>query len=190
MTEPELRILAINKVRECKLIAENKLKITLPKITVSFDLHVPERAGEAGIGWYKGKPVNASMRLNPKFLVSHTAYTIEQTIPHEMSHLVADFYYRRRCMHGWQWKHVAETIYNIPPNEFHTMDAQGWTVTCSYCNHAHHCMSNAQKIGIQNYPQNYVCAYCKNFFNGTEKICLTRDYERSIKGSDNKSPAP
>jgi len=127
MTLDELKNAANDKVVECYVKAEEHYGRSFDLPTVRFDL----RGMAAGIAGSK------RIRLNPTFLQNHPEDMLEQTIPHEVAHLLCDVMYpRERIGHGYRWKRVMRECFKLNPDRCHAYDVahlHDFTYACVTC---------------------------------------------------------
>lgn len=110
--------------------------------------------------------------LNPVLFRQNKKDFIEDTIPHEVAHLVAFMVYRDNG-HGAGWKHVMRSDFGIPPTRCHNYDVsnvkQKYTVrkalyTCE-------CKDLTHKLSLQKHRSktNFLCKRCRQpiKFTGT-----------------------
>jgi SprT protein len=82
--------------------AEDHFEIAIPLQEIRYDL----KGKAAGMAIFprKGRPY---IRYNPLMLSNHPEAFLSQTLPHEVSHLVARFLYGSRIRpHGAEWKAI------------------------------------------------------------------------------------
>lgn len=94
--------------------------IPVPKVV--YDLKL---GGVAGMAVTVGRRVGSIeqwIRINPDLMQRYPVRMIQQTIPHEVAHLVVDWYrpHAREPDHGPAWMAVM-VYFGRPPAAFHTM---------------------------------------------------------------------
>lgn len=90
----------IQQIDHFKTIAEKELGIKLPKISVDFDLHDSETMGYAC-------DTTITLNLNHKCHKDNNQL-LNDTIPHEVAHVVCNIYPQFGCDHDEGWKNVCK----------------------------------------------------------------------------------
>lgn len=106
--------LLVSETYKCVDVANKKLGILYPYPKVQFDLK-GTTAGEA-------YSVSNRIRYNLGIAISNWNDFIGTTVPHEVAHLVADFYFKYRCNHGPDWQYVMKEVYGLEPIRCHKYD--------------------------------------------------------------------
>lgn len=103
--------------------------------------------------------------INPFLLLENEADFIQQTIPHECCHLLADRFHNASCHHDRRWKKVM-LDFGLPPKRCHNYDLKEvkvkrrkkiWTFVCD-------CKTwklNTRKKNIALNPKTVKGYYCK-----------------------------
>jgi SprT protein len=101
-----------DKVLECCLLLQEKLSVTLELPTIIFR----QLGRRAGCATYSKNKIE----LNSDFFNNgHADDMINQTLPHEIAHLVASVKYGEMGRgHGYWWKHVMGLL-GLTPNRCH-----------------------------------------------------------------------
>lgn len=95
--------------------ASAKLGKPIPPPTVSFDLR-GRTAGQAFLA-------KNHIRLNAVLLAENIVDFMEDTIPHELAHLLTHRVYGRRASaHGPEWQHMMRDVFNVAPSRCHRLD--------------------------------------------------------------------
>jgi len=119
----------IQQVEHFRTIAEEKLGISLPEISVDFDLYDSETMGQA---------VNTTITLNLDHKCHQDAnQLLNDTIPHEVAHVVCNVYPQFGCDHDEGWKNVCKlfgimgnaTIVEINDRGVHGSRKRGYVYT-------------------------------------------------------------
>ena len=174
---PELRQLVIDKVKQCKHMATDQLKIDIPPMPVRFDI-TGTVAGYASTNIYTKE---CWIRLNPEYIVKHTYDMLNRTIPHEMAHIVANLYYGVYCHHDYRWQTIMIQVYGInDPTRCHSYEKpesarkmKRFRFSCSYCSITNRISTRFfNKILRSGGITRYKCAKCRMAFTGSEKIIL------------------
>ena len=150
MIAPELKKKVIDKVIECKHLADDRLikdykvvpRFSEIPIIIKFDLK-GSRAGEANAMSFN-PPFRPWMRLNEWYLNEYPKDMINTTVPHEMAHIVADIHFGRNCHHGYYWRLIMQKVYDLPPIRTHrfgpsitTRKFQYYLLYCPNCGFRH-----------------------------------------------------
>ena len=123
--------------------------------------------------------------LNEYFLETETEDMLNNTIPHELAHIVTDkFYPYARQAHGPEFKLVMETIFETMPTRCHSYDlkqlkdtgiirtrkkvARPYLYKCG-CDKPHNLTANIHKK-IQNYFQKRICRTCNELIIYVGKV--------------------
>lgn len=185
MTEYEKqKLLWVSK--ELKLRIENVVLDCLDKAQARFGVNkvkcIPQiRYNTTGTSggkacWNYGKPY---IDINPILLNENVERVVEQTVPHEVAHIVVYEVYgeaarmrsyngrREVAPHGWEWQQVMR-LFGKEPDRCHEMDVSsikklknGGREFHYKCNCMTHTMSIVKhnRISIKGY--NYFCRRCK-----------------------------
>ncbi len=100
------------KVKECIAIAEQHYKITLPNVTVKFDLR-GKASGQASYAKSWGGTARYELRFNREHIaLGGTTYKnlYEDTVPHEVAHFVCFAFPQLGRAHNYGWKAVCLTL--------------------------------------------------------------------------------
>ena len=93
--------------------------ITRP--TLRFDLKHSEIAGMAVTDYRNPRQLKQWVRIHPDLMQRYPVRMIQQTVPHEIAHLVVDWYLPRGTEpHGPEWMMVM-VYFGRPPRPFHDM---------------------------------------------------------------------
>lgn len=101
------------------------LDVPLPRPRILFDLKGPI-AGMAVTVRESPRRREQWIRINPELLGRYPVRMIQQTVPHEMAHLVVDWYLPRASSdpHGPEWMAVM-VVFGRPPLAYHDMRGPG-----------------------------------------------------------------
>lgn len=98
-------------------------RLRLPEPEVRFDLR-GQGAGQARIQPRGSRRRPDIIRLNPALLAGHPREMLEETVPHEIAHLVvARRHGRRVAPHGPEWRAVMAD-FGVPARACHTLPAE------------------------------------------------------------------
>lgn len=101
------------------LRASGRPPIARPKLC--FDLEGSRIAGMAVTRYRSARALEQWLRLHPDLLQRYPVRMIQQTVPHEIAHLVVDWYLpRRTAPHGPEWMMVM-VCFGRPPQPYHDM---------------------------------------------------------------------
>lgn len=97
--------------------------LRLPEPRIRFDLK-GLGAGQAQTQPWRWRRHPDVIRLNPELLQRHPQEMLEETIPHEVAHLVVSRRFGRRAApHGPEWREVM-AAFGVPARPCHTMPAE------------------------------------------------------------------
>ena len=118
-TPEEIMRLAIKTVRAAEQRARDFYAIRLPGAVIDFSLR-GRCAGQARVE----RGGATLLRLNLTLLKENLADFLEQTIPHEVAHLVVNWQSRQKSKrprpHGSEWQLVMQNCYGLQPARCHT----------------------------------------------------------------------
>lgn len=97
-------------------------KPPMPRPTVAFDLR-GRAAGEASMKQTASGLVLRHLRINADLLQKNTAEVVEQTVPHEVAHLLTWHYFGKVDPHGDEWARVMRSL-GREPNRLHSMEVE------------------------------------------------------------------
>ena len=175
---PQLRQLVIDKVKQCKAMAVDQLKLDMPPIQVKFDL----KGLTSGQALVNLATKEAWIRFNPEFVAKNTYDMINTTIPHEMAHIVANLYYGAYVGHDIRWIHIMKSVYGFlnverchnyeRPDNARKM--KRYSITCIRCLKTSRMNARTfnKVIRMGQGASVLKCPYCGNRLNGGEKIIL------------------
>jgi SprT protein len=133
--------------------------IRLPEPEVRFDLH--GKAAGMAVFYAKRKQV---IRYNQRMLAENGLAFIEQTVPHEVAHLVARVIYGNRIRpHGKEWRAVMK-LFNAEPVRCHNFSTpQGNRRRMRYF--AYRCACSAHQLSAIRHNRTlagatYLCRRC------------------------------
>ncbi|AGA89539.1 hypothetical protein Thimo_0700 [Thioflavicoccus mobilis 8321] len=127
-----LRHEAIEQSRRLLQLAERHYRRTMPTPEIRFDLR-GQAAGQARIA-----PTGTQIRYNRQLLHDNPTEFLNQTIPHEVAHLVAYRVFGRRIRpHGREWQAVM-AFFGAPAQRCHRFAVKRGTGR-QLARHAYHC---------------------------------------------------
>lgn len=117
----EVKRQCVEKVKFYVDLAKRKLAVDIPYPRVKFDLN--NTVG--GMAVYRPIDMaNAVVRLNPTLLYENVEHFLEQTVGHEVGHLVTGFQTKGDAKpHGKEWQRVMWT-FGLPATRCHNYDTQ------------------------------------------------------------------
>jgi len=86
------------------------------------------RGTAAGIAYSRINMVN----FNPGIAEENLEHFLKQTVPHEVAHLVANYYYCMNCGHNHKWKYIMRMVYGLEPKRCHNYDVKNHVVRKTY----------------------------------------------------------
>ncbi len=100
--------------------ASKHFRRPFPLPDIQFNL----RGETAGQAW----PDQNLIRLNPVLLRENRDHFIQQTVAHEVAHLIAPAVFGDKIRpHGKEWKYVMEEVYKLPAERCHSYDIRSTT---------------------------------------------------------------
>ena len=109
--------LAIDRTRHLLRVAQDWLGVEMPATEIRFDL----RGTAAGEARLLGSS-SAVIRYNPTLLARHPESLIEETVAHEVAHLVAFKRFGTRIRpHGREWQAIMRR-FGVAPRRCHSHD--------------------------------------------------------------------
>lgn len=110
---PTMPELLRQRVEACYVQAEAFFKRTFPRPQVSFKL----RGQKAGVAHLHEN----LLRFNPQLYLENQADFLQQTVPHEVAHLVAHQLFGEGIQaHGQEWQLIMQGVYELPPKRCHS----------------------------------------------------------------------
>ena len=116
--KPEVKAIAVKKVKECLRYASKKIKKDLPYKDVKFF----NRSTDAG---YVIASEGNCVYLNYDLFRKNKKRFLDEIIPHEVAHLVAEALSPRETPHGGTWKIIMSSVFGLKPERCHSMDTDG-----------------------------------------------------------------
>ncbi len=74
-------------------------------------------------GW--AFPSSNKIRWNLQIAEKNQEAFFKDTIFHEVSHLIATWYYGCRCGHNREWRAIMRDVFNVEPKRCHNMNVEG-----------------------------------------------------------------
>ena len=107
----------VSETRRWVDLANKKMNILFPYPRVKTDL----RGTTAGLAY----SMYNLIRYNAALAKDNEEAFFARTVPHEVAHLVADFYFGERCNHGPKWKYVMNQVFGLEATRCHSYDVSG-----------------------------------------------------------------
>lgn len=111
-----LKILVQRRLKACLTLAEQHFQRHFPLPQVSYQV----KGLKAGVAYLQLWQI----RFNPLLLLENTTTFIEQTVPHELAHLIVYACYGDVRPHGKEWQFVMEQIFNVEAQIYHQFDVK------------------------------------------------------------------
>lgn len=153
---------AVNdKIELCYQQAERQLKRQFPRPDISFK-QTGKSAGSARLQLNQ-------LRFNMILLQENQQHFIQQTVPHEVAHLLVYQLYGRTKPHGKEWQNIMMGIFHLPAQTTHSYDVssvkgQTFNYQCQ-CNQ--HQLTVRRHNKIQRDNAQYLCRRCKQTLSYT-----------------------
>lgn len=108
-----------DKIDYCVALANERFNLSFPAPIATFNLH----GLVAGQARYYSTHSKCEIRINPDYLRAHTPDMIEDTVPHEVAHLIAFAVHGKNIKsHGYEWQDIAIFL-GCTGNRCHSYDA-------------------------------------------------------------------
>jgi SprT protein len=158
--EQTLRNRVKERLEDIYLLAQTIYHRNFPLPELVFEL----KGKTAGYAHYRENKIN----LNSEALAKHTDETINETLPHEIAHLLAFQIYGieriRHNPHGLEWRQVARRI-GCNGDRCHSMDLTPAKKTRKFqynCNQGHKFTLGLNlHRKVEEGRQNRICTYCR-----------------------------
>lgn len=150
-----INIQIIRKLKSGLDIAEQHFKRPFSLPTLDYSL----RGTKAGIAYLQQNHI----KFNRALLLENTPTFIQQTVPHELAHLIVYQAFGQVKPHGKEWKFVMNELFQLPADTYHQFDVtnvQGKTVTYQCHCQLHH-LSLRRHNKILRESAVYFCRKCK-----------------------------
>lgn len=156
------------RVEECYRQAEAFFKRSFPRPQVSLRL----RGQKAGVAHLQEN----LLRFNALLYRENTEHFLQQTVAHEVAHLVAHQLFGLRIRpHGEEWQQIMRSVYRLPPDRCHQYAVPRRRVT----HYLYRCQCpdglfpfSAQRHGLVAKGRRYLCRRCKATlrFTGEQRV--------------------
>lgn len=153
-----LEKLILSETKKYIDIANKTLSIKLPYPEVEFSL----RGTTAGLAYSFQNKLNFNLSIAKE----NKKEFLDQTVPHEVAHIVADNFFKRRCHHDASWRGIMLNVYGKAPERCHSYEVEHLKArkTKKFLYHCS-CPSNV-KVGLKVHSnissgkKNYRCVRC------------------------------
>lgn len=105
-SQEELKSKLIHYTNEWIQFANRKLNKTIPPPKVEFKVRGTTAGWANSTEWH----INYNLGLAKDNFIDF----MDQTVPHEVAHLVADYYFCKKCKHGKEWKQIMKLFGKTP----------------------------------------------------------------------------
>ncbi|WP_267397976.1 SprT family zinc-dependent metalloprotease [Pseudomonas sp. GM_Psu_2] len=154
------------RVEDCYRQAEAFFKRRFPRPEVSLALR-GQRAGVAHL-------TENRLRFNRQLYRENRAHFLEQTVAHEVAHLVAHQLFGGGIRpHGEEWQLIMRGVYGLPPDRCHTYELpqRARTLYLYRCN----CPDGrfeftAQRHALVRKGRRYLCRRCRGPLDFTQEV--------------------
>lgn len=143
---------------------EDKIQECLAVFNLSFHVNIVYienlKTKAADAVWISGK---GRIRLNVKLLLKNKADFLNEIIPHEVGHLIQDWFYPKGTEeHGVEWRSIMKAL-GVPYSKYHSFDVSA--VDSQYhryvCNCTEHSIHSTKHTKIQE-GKIELCALCNS----------------------------
>lgn len=154
------------QVENCYLKAEHFFKRSFPRPAILLNL----RGNNAGTA----TPQKNLLRFNQQLLQENHQHFLNQTVPHEVAHLIAYFLFGLSIKpHGKEWQHIMTAVYQLPPKRCHQYaiikkKQQCYIYRCN-CSNINHPLTIRRHNFIQK-GYKYICKRCKATLVFTDQV--------------------
>jgi len=152
----------ISQVNSCLSLAERHYQRPFWYQEIKIDM----RGRSAGQVVYRRRHGLAVVRFNPFLLKSYKQKYIDEVVPHECAHLIANTLYDGKIKpHGKEWQHVMTSLFDRPPKVTHSFEIEHLSdVRFSYlceCAGKVHRLSTIRHNKVTRGKAEYLCRNCK-----------------------------
>lgn len=144
------------KVADYYATAEQHFSRCFPRPEIKLN----QRGRAAGTA----RPQTNELRFNLTLLVENQQAFIDQTVPHEIAHLLVYQLYGRTKPHGKEWQFMMQSVFNCPAKTTHQFDLK--SVTGKQFTYDCRCMTHQLSIyrhnKVQRQQASYHCRKCKS----------------------------
>lgn len=154
------------KISTSYVQAELFFKRSFSRPTIRLDLQ-GNNAGTAN-------SYNNLLRFNKSLFFANQQHFLEQTVPHEVAHLIAYQLFGLHIKpHGKEWQHIMQIVYQLPAERCHHYPIIKkkkcyYLYNCQCANLIHPLTARRHYLISQGYQ--YICNYCRKTLHNTGKI--------------------
>lgn len=122
------------------------------------------RGQKAGVAYLERNEV----RFNPILLAENSQVFIQQTVPHELAHILVYQLFGKVAPHGKEWKMMMEDVFGVPANIYHSFDTRNTAKHFEYrCDCQIHLLSIRRHNALQRGQRQYICTKCRKPLRST-----------------------
>ena len=157
----------LHRLEHCYQLAEQHFKRTFERPEVRLDL----RGQKAGVAYLQGN----LLRFNRQLYQENHAHFLQQTVPHEVAHLLAHTLYGPRIRpHGSEWQALMIGLFKLPAERCHhyQVPPRRSTQYLYRCACPEHMPFTAQRHALVRRGRRYACRRCgeRLRFTGQQQI--------------------
>lgn len=160
-----LNLQVICQAKQCISLAQQHFQHTFAMPIIDYKV----RGLKAGVAYLSQNKIS----LNRTLLLENQQNFIQQTVPHEVAHLIVYQVFGKVKPHGKEWKFVMEQLFNCPAktcHQFDTSQVQGKRFIYQ-CSCQQHQLSIRRHNKIQRGEAHYFCRNCKEILLWADRIC-------------------
>lgn len=152
-------------IEQCYLEAEKRFERRFERPAVTLDL----RGQRAGVAYLNRN----LLRFNGQMYHDHQQEFLDQTVPHEVAHLIAHVVYGPRIRpHGREWQALMTDLYGLPATRCHNFPVQSGRRKTNYyyqCSCPGPVPFTAQRHAWVTRGRQYQCLKCGDLLHFTGK---------------------
>lgn len=131
----------------------NREKMGVP--TLSFDLR--GRVAGRAISQKSKERFTGHIQLNAELLLRETQEILQDTVPHEVAHLLAHYYFGRVKAHGHEWQRVMRSLGRLPKRTHSMQTTPARVVKAEY---VYECRCRRRNLTAIRHKRVYSCEVC------------------------------
>lgn len=149
------------RLEECYQLAEAHFKRSFPRPLVELDL----RGQRAGVAYL----CRNQLRFNGQMYRDHSEDFLQQTVPHEVAHLLAHLIYGPMIKpHGPEWRALMTELYQLPAKRCHDYPVKRRGASYYYrCGCTDDLPFTAQRHALVRRGRQYQCRRCGSLLHYT-----------------------
>lgn len=109
-----LNLQVLRQVKQCLMLAQQHFQRPFAPPTIDYQV----RGLKAGVAYLQQNRIS----LNRTLLMANQQAFIQQTVPHELAHLIVYQVFGKVKPHGKEWQFVMEQLFNCPAQTCHQFD--------------------------------------------------------------------